>query len=479
VLRGALSRSAPAASPPRAADEPPAFGKARTRALRSARLALAAAVAATLAAPPADAQESAAAPFVAWARAHAGRLAPPNAAGCDDLEPLRRAVAKARIVALGELIHDARELHLLRNHVARCLVTGFGVTAIALESGFADLAPLHDALLHPPASVVGLTRRRVSYGWGGLPEVQALTESLRAHNLGQPLERRVRLYGIDLTGADGSGSFSRARRSVDELLRYLGRLDAAAAPRLSERLEPLLSRFSEARYPSLPPAARDSLRALLDSAEVLARASPPGSAAAPSRARAWALRCAAAARQTMEYLELRTRLGPRPSASPEFWRLVQLRDSIMADNLLWVLRQQSGRGRVLLLAHNAHVFADAGPVTLRPALSPQPAMLGQRLRAALGDGYVVIGTEARALGYYLAEQDAPSTASLGALLGTLGRRWLLLDLRAAAEDSAVGMWLRQPQLLRHQWGYQRIRPAVAADLLIYVDSLSPTGGEVQ
>ena len=417
--------------------------------------------------------------FTGWARTHATALVGPDAQGCADLEPLRSALSKARVIALGELIHDARELHLLRNRVVRCLAAHFGVTAVALESGFADMAPLHEALLLPAPLVVELTRQRISYGWGGIPEVQALTESLRTYNARQPIRRRVRLYGIDLTGADGSGNFSRARRSVDEMLRFLAQMDPTGARRLATGFAPFLPRFSEAAFPRVSVQGRDSLRALLDSAEALIRSAPRKSSGKSSLARTWALGCVAAAKHMLAYLSFQATLGNRPATSPDFWRLVQMRDSLMAENVLWVLRHQPRDEPLVILAGNAHVFADTGLFTVGPTLARIPTVLGQRLRAALGDGYVVIGTEARALGYYLEEQDAINVGSLGSALGELGRSWLLIDLDAAAHEPNLRAWLHQPQVVRFQWGYQRIRPAVAADILIYADSLSPTGGEMQ
>jgi erythromycin esterase-like protein len=180
----------------------------------------------------------------------------------------------------------------------------------------------------------------------------------------------------------------------------------------------------------------------------------------------------------LAYLSFQASLGERPAESPEFWRLVQMRDSLMTENVLSVLRQQPRSGRLLILAHNAHVFADTLSVTLR-SWSRAPTPLGQRLRSQLGDNYVVVGTEARALGYYLEEQDPVNMESLGSALGKLGRNWLLIDLDAAAREPRLAAWLHEPRLVRFNWGYQRIRPAVAADFLIYADSLSPTGGEIR
>jgi erythromycin esterase len=235
--------------------------------IRYAGVILAAQCASTLVTCLAGAQQSSSdTVFVAWARAHSSQITA-NAEGCNDLDVLLPEVENARIIALGELIHDAHELHLLRNRVVRCLARSGEITAVALESGLADMGPLHEALLRPPRSVAALTRERISYGWGGLPEVQALTESLRGHNATQSFDRRIRLYGIDVTGADGSGSLNRAGRAIDELMKVLLRLDVPQARELSNKLKPYLSRISEATYPTLSPIARDSLRSLLDSAE--------------------------------------------------------------------------------------------------------------------------------------------------------------------------------------------------------------------
>jgi erythromycin esterase len=285
------------------------------------------------------------------------------------------------------------------------------------------------------------------------------------------------LYGIDVTGADGSGSLNRARRSVDELLKYLRKLDAPLARRLAVKFKPYLQRFSEATYASLSPSARDSLSKLLDSAEVAVQSLPEHPGDRQSHARAWAARCVVAARQALAYLELKTRLGRQPSLSPEFPRLVQMRDSMMADNLLWALGREPRGGRILLLAHNGHVFVEVGPTTLRP---PHRYMtLGQRLRRALDSSYVAIGTDARALGYYLTEQSPSPAQHLGSMFGMLGQSWLMLDLRAAAQDSMLASWLQHPRQVRSQWGFQWIRPAVAADMIIIADSLSPTSGEIR
>jgi erythromycin esterase-like protein len=93
---------------------------------------------------------------------------------------------------LRELIHDAHELQLLRNRVVRCLAESGRITAVALESGLTDMTPLQQALLQAPRSGVALTRERISYSCGGLPEVPALTELIRSDNSKRPSGRGIR-----------------------------------------------------------------------------------------------------------------------------------------------------------------------------------------------------------------------------------------------------------------------------------------------
>src|SRR5690606_11694254 len=79
---------------------------------------------------------------LAWMRAQAIPLSPPDSGGLlDGAEAANRLgalVGEARVVAIGEPAHGAHEPLALRNRVFRQLVEQQGFTVIALETGLTE-----------------------------------------------------------------------------------------------------------------------------------------------------------------------------------------------------------------------------------------------------------------------------------------------------------------------------------------------------
>src|SRR5208283_859220 len=74
-------------------------------------------------------------PFIGWAKCHAFPLE-----NCDsvtssaDLQPLKKIIGNAHVVALGEPAHGLHELLAFRNRMFRFLVENCGFTTIILEA---------------------------------------------------------------------------------------------------------------------------------------------------------------------------------------------------------------------------------------------------------------------------------------------------------------------------------------------------------
>ncbi len=72
-------------------------------------------------------------------------------------------------------------------------------------------------------------------------------------------------------------------------------------------------------------------------------------------------------------------------------RLLGMRDAMMADNLVYMVSRERGRGRVLVFAHNSHLRRGRAEWQLGPhALAWWTA--GAHLDAIYGPGYAVIGS---------------------------------------------------------------------------------------
>jgi erythromycin esterase len=451
--------------------------------------------------PPAAPRDSAAAPapvvaaFRAWVRAHGHplRVADADTAAdrLGDLAPLAAVVGDARVIALGEPFHGGHEPLVLRNRVARYCVLALRCTAVALETGLAPSEAL-DAYVQgrtpadDPAASDSALARAFTYGFGRLRENLELLHWLRAHNAARPPAERVRVYGVDLTGQ----VFPTAHRALEAVFAYLDRADPALARGVRARDGALVARFRSDTFPELAAAERDRVAGRVVDLVALLRARRPAlTAAAGGDAYEWALRQAVNAEQDLAFLR-RTPAGfwarfraRALTPADSFAATRPLREAAVADNVAWVLARERARaagrgGRVLVFAHDMHLqghaFRGEGPVAGLLA-GVEPA--GMHLRAMLGRDLVVLATHfGRAEGFPAASAPLPpDPAGAEAVLAAPGLPAYLADLRRLPAGGPLRAWASRAHAVRggdagdaREW----VRPALAADALVYVDRVS-------
>jgi len=415
--------------------------------------------------------------LVRWARAAAVPL-PAIESSYDEASyrALGRMIGAARVVSLGEMIHGAREPLVLRNHLVRYAVTHLGLTAVALESGFTEGVAVDRYVQGGPGNLDSVVAAGFTSGFNALPEQWELVRWLRDHNA--RAARKVHLYGIDVPG--DVGGYDGAPRTVTAALEFLESVVPAAGASLRGRLGPLLDRFTMAGYSRYSNTERTQLRqglvalerALVEDSARLARAASPLELARARRT-AWN------ARWLETSLALRTvdEAGQPGPVGSRVRDAIRLRDSVMFENVRWVVGQQPRGGRVLVFSHNGHAM-DL-PLVF-PAAGAPMTMMGQRLRAWLGRDLVIIGTAARRYEGLTApffgtdgrpsRDSVPSDmSSFEAALGQLGLGTFGLDLRSADGVPEVAAMLRGPWTTRiHAW-YQPMAPRRAADVFVMFD----------
>jgi hypothetical protein len=82
---------------------------------------------------------------------------------------------------------------------------------------------------------------------------------------------------------------------------------------------------------------------------------------------------------------------PGARGPPTAWRMVNVWDAGMAENVLWALGREGPSGRVLVVTHNVHAQIAATAGGPWDAYERMPTSMGRNLRATLSDRYVVIG----------------------------------------------------------------------------------------
>jgi erythromycin esterase len=391
-----------------------------------------------------------------------------------DLLPLRKLVGQARVVTYGEPTHGTHEPLAFRNRLFRFLVEQMGFTAIAIESGLTESEAIERYIAGGPGDLHEIVRNGISWGFGDFAENEELVAWMRAYNANPAHSKKLRFYGIDLSGA-GNGAFPYARRSVDAALASLQDRHPAVADSLRRQLNPLLERFSSDTYERLSSGEREQLGAGLTKLGAVLTATEPShsSTNVPGQCD-WPSRNAVVAQQLNRMLETYPPPGPTPGIPPEAFRSAIARDSGMADNVLWALRCEGAGGRLLVFAHNNHVMN--GTLTGGPwsAFRVPPRTMGSFLRGALRDSLFIIGSAtADTTGGF--PKTRADSISVDFALSRISSSSFVLDLRPAKTTPAVWEWLSQPRPLRANVTTQAIvTPASAFDAFVFFDALTGT-----
>lgn len=410
--------------------------------------------------------------FIEWGRQHAKELRTLDTGqGFTDLEPLGSTIGNSRVVALGEPAHGVHEFLALRNRFFEFLVSEMGFTAIAVETGFAEAGPVDAYVGGESGDPAALVHGVFAWDTRAFEENRQLIEWIRRRN-STHVGRKIHLYGLDLTGGR-LGQLRESRRSVDEALVFLDRVDAVSERQLRLRLDPFLDMFNEGGYGILSPADRDAVSAAIEDLASLFERRRVDFVKDSTEARyAIACRHAVVARQLVA--SFRSGIAAGAVKPPDYRDASMARDAAMADNLRWVLEREGPEGRVFIYAHNGHVKkgptekeASAGFFPGKP-----PTSMGEYLQSMLGGEMFVVGST---YGKGAATMTTPpiDAASIESGLAEVGPPVFTIGLRPAAGVPGVLEWLNRPMKMRENDQYTELNPLAAFDALVFVENVNP------
>lgn len=373
---------------------------------------------------------------VAWVRRHAVPLASTEPTGSlSDLESLDPVIGDARFVLLGESTHGSHELFTLKHRIVRWLAEerGFGVFALEdhvgaaegidryVQTGEGDPAALVEPLFsiwerQEMLDLVLWMRRAVASGKARI--------SFRGFDLQYPLD------------------------AIQGLAAFAAEHDPELAAAVETELAPMRAAWEEEWYPWRGEEEHQAW------AEAAGRILERVEAAAPvHRERAGA---AAAARAAFDARRI------WQSAELSHSNDGTLRDRFMAENLSWIAEHQHPGSRVVVWAHDAHVWQREGALGGELAVRHPGEVVSVALLTAVGD-YGAYGPERVVKAFPLF--PAP-VESVEYLLHRAGLPLFLLDLKPVRAAEAAPHRLRATTL-------RRIIGAAPVDLGFYPAELAP------
>jgi erythromycin esterase len=363
-----------------------------------------------------------------------------------DLEPLRRMIGNASVVALGDGTHGTHEFYTVKLRLLDFLVREMGFTALAFEAPFPITERINRYVLGGDGEPRALLRElhdRLNYFFWNTEEVLATIEWMRDYNLHRGDAPPVEIAGVDSFDQEGG---------VEAVLAFLSDVDPAAAERAANDYACVLARDRSSGCRDRAAGVRDRLLA-------------DGARFAPitvDRAHSDVLQHAAAVLT--------------------FFNPLTLRETTMSDNLFWIREHRSTNGRVVLWAHQEHVG------TAPSQWVPDGVTAGMLLADRLGGDYFVIGTLAGTGAYALWERSSSTpteyvrTLGFFALPGPQFYEWQFRQHGAGAMlipmTGTPPSWLSTPALYRTAGNttagtFEQSLPE-KMHAVIYVDITTPT-----
>ncbi|MET9514740.1 erythromycin esterase family protein [Streptomyces sp. NPDC002994] len=366
--------------------------------------------------------------------------------------------ARPRLLALGEPTHGEDTLLDLRNELFRQLVEQEGYRTIAIESDCVMGLVVDDYVATGTGTLDEVMERGFSHGFGASAANRELVRWMRAYNDGRAASERLRFAGFDgpleITGA------ASPRHALSALHGYLSALvDADLLPCTAETLDRLLGADDRWTNPAamMDPAESvgqsaeaKELRLLADDLVALLDAQTPHLITATSRDD-WDRACLYGRAATGL---LRYHFWMADTSPARMTRLIGLRDSMMADNLLAVAE----RNPTLVHAHNSHLQRDKSTMRMwdQPLLEWWSA--GALVNARLGKEYAFLAT---ALGTIRHQGvDTPPPHTVEGLLYALPEDRYVVD----ATRLATALGDARPAARVSPWfGYSPLDPAHLAE----------------
>lgn len=378
-----------------------------------------------------------------WLRRHAARLITLDPdAPFDDLEPIARAVAGARVVAVGESAHFVREFTLLRQRLLRFLNERCGFDIFAFEFGFSEGFAV-DRWVRSPDQRIGLTEvSETAAAWGA----GNLMRYLRRYN-GTAI-RPVRFAGIDIPEAGGT-----LVPALTPAADYLREVDPDLAPlvetaiQTSARFAGKSAAFAAPAWAKLDASEQNALTAALTRLVLRVRALEPLYVARSNQEQyniaLWRLE---GALRTDYMFRAMAGLFAGAGLSGD----LSIRDLYMAESVRWHLKHSEPGTRMILAAHNNHI--QKTPVQYGGRIASLP--MGQYLDRMFGSDYVALAAttladhipemyldENAAAGFRIADTPLgpPEPGSIEAALAEaeLGHAVSFADLRSLPRDAAL------------------------------------------
>ena len=361
--------------------------------------------------------------------------------GFDDLQPLKKLIGSAHLVALGEATHGTREFFQLKHRMLEFLVSEMGFTVFGIEATMPEAFDVNEYVLTGKGDPAKALASLYMWPWN-TEEVLEMIKWMRSYNADALHTNKVKFYGFDMQSS---------ARAVKVTLENLRKLDPLQAVASKKSLAVLSNPFIAPDFVLLPKEKKEEAAAAVSSIlrifdehkqEYINR----GSASEWTVMRQHALIIA-------QHIESQMNKTNYVNIDPA------VRDKSMAENIRWIIDHEGPGTKMVIWAHNGHVATNS--------------TTGKNLLRMFGNDMVVFGFAFNQGSFQAVEYPIsynqyflfpsekgvhPFTIppfqsvldiSLDVMLAKAGLKVAAIDLHALPKDGPVTKWFYKGQLTRN------------------------------
>ncbi len=395
--------------------------------------------------------------------------------GFNDLDPLRKLIGSAHLVALGEATHGTHEFFQLKHRIFEFLVNEMGFTVFAIEASMPEAFAINEYVLtgkgDPEKALASF------YNWVyNTEEVLDMIKWMRSYNTDPLHTKKVKFYGFDMQSAS---------LAVKVTFQNLQKIDPLLAEKLQKPLAVLANPFTAPDFVLLPKEKKEeaatAIRKILNffeehKSDFIKRGSESE----------WYIMH----QQTVivaQLIESKTNSTGFINLDPA------VRDRSMAENIRWIRDQEGAEAKMIIWAHNLHVATNTiMGNNLRKMYGNDMFVFGfafnqgtfQAVEAPVGyNQYLLFPSEKGVHPFTVSAFQSNNEISPDAILANAGLKYAAINLHDLPKDGPVGKWFRDGQMTRNigsvyldlnNFGFSKLVLPEIYDALFFVETSTPS-----
>ena len=395
--------------------------------------------------------------FLDWASKHSQKIETLEIAEKqNDLSSLKKIVADAELVCIGESRHDIHEQFQLKHRFIKFLVEEMNFTTVILEASLPYSNKINDYILNGNGNIDEIMSNMPGWFLWDTKEMKNIFTWLNEHNKNQDIRNKVNFYGIDIVAPNNG---------LEQILKFIKNVDNQYFEDIKSKnfgrsiIDDNQWQTTQKRYSELPKEEKQILmRNYNELFEHVKQNKDNYITKSSIQEYDWILGLSYSVNEANKMFSEEDRL-----------KMGLIRENAMA-NITFGIKERNKK--IILWAHNVHIAKSEFTMSVLPGIKIKG--MGYILNEKLKNKMVSIGASFNQ-GEFQDENINFEPAEPNTVDGTLAKLqmdYFILDLKGISNNEDVEKWLNTDNIIRAQGFDMTCIPKETFDAMFFTKTIS-------